>query len=221
MLCNCKDPCFMLTHLSREGKFEIYKCNNIFDSKKKKKCDFLKKIFICEIKISPENEKTTKTNEIKPVSRDLRKDLDNYIKLFELSYSKNLPVGNVCANINFILKRLNYKLFLEENESIDSLKIRISNPPDNIIVKTKKPKVYHVIDLPDFIQGPRRIKKKGRRKYTSDTIDEYMSEDSEEENEMSDDSSDKNSQTNEDGFDIDEIDSDMEDTYEDDGNYSD
>lgn len=221
MLCNCKDPCFMLTQLSHKGKFEIYKCNNIFDSKKKKKCDFVKEIFISEIKTSLDDEKTTKKTENKPVVTDLRKDLDKYIKLFELSYSKNLPVGNICANINFILKRLNYKLFFEEKESIDSLKIRISNPPDNIIVKTNKPKVYHVIDLPDFIQGPRRIKKKGRRKFISDTIDEYISEDSEEENEMSDDSSDKNSETNEDGFDIDEIDSDVEDHYEDDGNYSD
>jgi hypothetical protein len=221
MLCNCKDPCFMLTQLSQEGKFEIYKCNNIFESKKKKKCDFVKKIFISEIKINSDNKKIPKPNKIKPISVNFIKTLNDYIKLFELSYSKNLPVGNICANINFILKRLNYKLFIMENESIDSLKIRISNPPDNIIIKTKKPKVYHIIDLPDFIQRPRKIKKNRRRKYTSDAIDEYMSEDSDEENEMSDDSSDKNSETNEDGFDIDEIDSDMEDDHEDDGNYSD
>lgn len=221
MLCNCKDPCFMLTQLSQEGKFEIYKCNNIFESKKKKKCDFVKKIFICEIKINSDNKKIPKPNKIKPISVNFIKNLNDYIKLFELSYSKNLPVGNICANINFILKRLNYKLFIMENESINALKIRISNPPDNIIIKTKKPKVYHIIDLPDFIQRPRKIKKNRRRKYTSDTIDEYMSEDSNEENEMSDDSSDKNSETNEDGFDIDEIDSDMEDDHEDDGNYSD
>ena len=155
MLCNCKDPCFMLTQFSQEGKFEVYKCNNISESKKKKKCDFVKKIFISEIKISSENEKTIKMNEIKHQATDLRKDLNNYINLFELSYSKNLPVGNICANINFILKRLNYKLFLEENESINDLKIRISNPPDNIIVKTKSPKVYHIIDLPDFIKRPK------------------------------------------------------------------
>ena len=142
---------------------------------------------------------------------------------------KNLNTGNILANINYLLNKLNYKLFFDESESIENLEIRLKQLPDNIRVKQKELFPIIFVNVPDYLRANNKKEKCTHKKKRKKTIlfDPVKEEDKEKNSDSEDGSGEESEESDvssevSGGFDIDEIDSDYDsggDNY--DGNFSD
>jgi hypothetical protein len=258
MLCNCKEICFTYESTKRIsgekcGTYKINKCSAMIfsDCKKKKKCDFFQETLIREFiieKINKRNDLTVTSTKKKP---DYLSRLNWNIHLYEMINEANKKTGifdssiaNYAANINYLLKILNYKLFFEDREGIKGLKLRLKGPPDNI--KAREKNIYPVVlvDIPEYLkpnvvhsikkQKVRKSNKKPSCKLGSDIFEKLdeegkeiyplnKNEDSDEEKEGEEEEEEEEDEENDEdgGFDIDDNVSDNEDSYGDGGDFSD
>ena len=130
MICNCGDPCFSFTKISLDGRFVNYRCSSFFNEKKKKICRFKDSKFIGEVQFVYEPKRIVQ--DIPKKVPNYRNNIENYIDLYKISKEKNLKTGSIVANINYLLKILNYKLFFDDTESIENLENRLKKSPDNV-----------------------------------------------------------------------------------------
>ena len=212
--CHCGVPFFMITKFINNKKYETRRCGYYLDLKKKKICDYKKDIFISDIEIK----KYTNLNSTcitQNTKEDIRVTLNNYIYLYEISSEKGIKTGNISANINFLLNQMKYKLFFDDIESIDDLKKRLCNLPDNIIpIFTFKP--INLLGIPEELKPVSNKKfKTGGHNTNFCFINYAVTKNKDIEGENSDSSSDY-SENNE--FDVENF-SDSE--YEDYNNFSD
>tara|TARA_X000001036_G_scaffold105005_2_gene98149 strand:- start:7831 stop:8637 length:807 start_codon:yes stop_codon:yes gene_type:complete len=171
MKCDCGLNAFFYEKICKEGRLHFYKCGLILsESKKKVKCDFLIEKYIRETPISMvvcKKEKISILN--KGVSdkinseENYRLDLNKYINLCEITKDRPKRLrSNYLANINYILNKLNFPLFFEETESLESLKKRINQK----YIKKKKIESFFpikLIDYPEYLK-PFEIKKGKKEK---------------------------------------------------------
>jgi hypothetical protein len=217
--CNCGEPCFTFTKFTQDKKFLSKRCGSFSDSKKKKKCDYKEDTFICDI-IFPQAMET-ECNVSVSKKKDLRTQLNHYIHLYEIS----TKTGNISANINFILKQMNYKLFFDTVENIQDLKKRLELPPDNIITfKHFKPVV--LVEVPEYLKVIPEKTKEATKKHKEKTYKmstTYLRPTSKKHDSESERDSDSDSDVDENGgFDIENYDTDdNQDDFYDDGNFSD
>lgn len=130
MNCKCGIKAFFFEKTTSDGVFNVFKCDAP-ESKKKGKCDFFysQKIKDPVIWVTEDVIQTMETfsEEVKP--RDAyMKVLNKYIRL--LKNTTHLPKeysANYIANINYILKRLNMEFYFEDTESIECLEKRVKN----------------------------------------------------------------------------------------------
>lgn len=229
MICDCGEPCFSFTKLSSEGRSLHYRCGSTLNEKKKKTCNFKESKFVGKVEFV-DIPKHVVIDCPKFVT-NYRNDLEKYIKLYKLSSKKNLNTGNIVANINYLLNKLKYKLFFEENESIENVEMRLKQVPDNIRVKQKEIFPIVFVSVPEHLRVNNKREKcvyrKKRKKailfdpVKEDKEDKEKKSDSEDGSEEESEESDASSEVSG-GFDIDEIDSDYDsggDNY--DGNFSD
>jgi hypothetical protein len=243
MNCICGIQAFFYeTIKSDQLKYKIYKCGYVGSECKRGKCDFnietqLHKITlpIYNSIIDPESQKILK---YKPY--DYIKELENYIHLYEISKNNySMSKDNYISNINFILKKLNFPLFFAHRESLHSLKLRIYNVPCKKKIKKSEYPVL-ILEIPENLKT---INKKTSKKVKSFPIKNHvknnprtvlLSTDELLENikkmkiksdtENGDENGDENDDENEDehdeddnSFDVDNYESDIEDTFFDDG----
>lgn len=224
MICDCGEPCFSFTKISTEGRSVHYRCGSTLNEKKKKTCTFKNSEFIGKVDFvyKPKQVVTEYPNYVP----NYRNDLEKYIKLYKLSSGKNLNTGNILANINYLLNKLNYKLFFDETESIENLENRLQKAPDNIRVKQKELFPLVFVEVPEYLKVNNKSekcvnKKKRKKTILFDPVKEEKEKDSDSEDGEESEESDASSEVSG-GFDIDEIDSDYDsggDNY--DGNFSD
>ena len=115
----------------------------MIESKKKTKCDMNIFKYISEINFPETKEEKVYTEEEKIDSEIFyRNNLRKYIYLCEITqkFSKKYR-WNYIANINFLLKKLNFELYFEDKETLESLKQRINNKYVPRIIKNKE---FHV-----------------------------------------------------------------------------
>ena len=115
MKCDCGYTAFYYQKFADNKKWDVYKCGHaMIETKKKSKCD----MYICEY-ISEINYTDKKSNKIyteniisNPETK-YRQDLQKYIYLCEITqnFSKKYR-WNYIANINFLLRKLNFDLYL-------------------------------------------------------------------------------------------------------------
>lgn len=218
-ICDCKLSCFTFTKFTQDQKYISYRCGSYIPECKKKTCNYKKDVLICSITF-PKNIKN-KDDIIVHSKKDDFEVLNNYIHLYEITYGKNLKIGNIIANINFILSKLNYKPFLTERENIQQLKQRITRPPDNIVIK-KKSKPMILIEVPENLKTVTKKCNKAKKKEQVYTLSTFYNKSKSKKIQDDDSDDDSESQLDEDeGFDIENFDSDdnANDFY--DGNFSD
>jgi|TARA_B110000285_G_C15095440_1_gene601687 hypothetical protein len=148
MNCNCNLLGFSYENLERVGKkfqkVRVTKCGVLpIDGKKKKKCDFYNKDIIktdiyiekpVVIKFKPAAVHYNGTPE-----EVCRKDIAWNIYLCNIAViSPIINRGKYYELINYNLRKLKYKTFFEERETLDELIIRLRCPPDN------NPKYKHI-----------------------------------------------------------------------------
>ena len=226
MNCKCGVPAFFFTSIKKDFKYEISKCGSFTsDLKNKMKCNFKKETktkYDCAQApfISLKYEKIEESFSLS-FEKEIKKEISLFIFLLENS-KNNLGMSrdNYISNINYNLRKLNFPLFFVKNESIESLKSRLSNE----YVKNSKRKSeypFKIIDVPENLRY-KRFKKvtsvskvknsstpfKGMVNYSNSKILnkfknlEIMSETDES---MEEDSLEDNT------FDIDDYESDLED----------
>jgi len=142
MDCNCNLMGFSYLMIEKtRGKFQkvrITKCNILpIDGKKKKKCDFYNKEIVstdvyCKknviIRFKPEIILNKDTSD-----EAYRKNITWNIHLCNISsISPILNKSKYYEMINYNLRKLNYKPFFEQTETLDELINRLKFPPDNI-----------------------------------------------------------------------------------------
>ena len=171
MKCDCGLNAFFYEKICKEGRSHFYKCGLILsESKKKVKCDFLIEKFVGEAPVSMDVCKKEETaifnkemsNKIN-TEENYRLDLNKYINLCEITKDRPKRLrGNYLANINYILNKLNFPLFFEETESLESLKERIKK---KCIPKRKIESIFplKLIDYPEYLK-PVEIKKGKKEK---------------------------------------------------------
>lgn len=126
--CNCGYKAFYYQKIEDNKKWNVYKCGHfMIESKRKTKCDMNNCVYVCDISI-PETKEPVKfeQNKVEDPETMYREKLDKYIDLCEIT--KHLPIKyrwGYTANINYLLKKLNFPLYFEETETLESLKIRI------------------------------------------------------------------------------------------------
>tara|TARA_B100001287_G_scaffold272524_1_gene274343 strand:- start:9486 stop:10217 length:732 start_codon:yes stop_codon:yes gene_type:complete len=130
MKCDCGYTAFYYQKFADNRKWDVYKCGHVMiESKKKTKCDMNVCEYVSEIN-HPEIKKQkvyTTAEQIDP-EKLIRNDLQNYIYLCDITkqFSKKYR-WNYIANINYLLKKLNFDLYFEETETLESLKSRVKN----------------------------------------------------------------------------------------------
>tara|TARA_R110002072_G_scaffold7227_8_gene39602 strand:+ start:15464 stop:16186 length:723 start_codon:yes stop_codon:yes gene_type:complete len=169
MKCDCGYTAFYYQKFADNKKWDVYKCGHVMiESKKKTKCD----MNICEYNSEincPETKKhivhiQKEKNDVEKLYRD---DLQKYIHLCEITqkFLKKYR-WNYVANINFLLRKLNFDLYFEDKETLESLKHRIKNKyVPRVIKKTEFP--IKLVDYPDYLavlkKGPIIIEKKKKK----------------------------------------------------------
>ena len=153
MKCECGYTAFYYQKFADNKKWDVYKCGHaMIESKKKTRCD----MNICEY-ISEINCVETKKHKvhIEKEKIDPEKlyidDLQKYIHLCEITqkFSKKYR-WNYISNINFLLRKLNFDLYFEDKETLESLKHRIKNKcVPRVIKKTEFP--IKLVDYPDYL----------------------------------------------------------------------
>ena len=143
MNCNCGVNCFVYRTIEPVGNFYqgvlISKCGvYIIDGKKKHKCNFYnKKILKTGIVIdSPaivkkEHEKYIPDEQLDNDKKS-RKDIESNIHLLKIAQVYPVNISNYISLINYNLKKLQYKPFFINKESIDHLIKRLNSNPDDI-----------------------------------------------------------------------------------------
>ena len=181
MLCHCKETAFSCTLFKKNGdsihKCIVYKCDRLGSevTTKKKKCDFYKEVFLSNDTYHFK-EAEVKEYEINVI--DHRERINYYIGLCE--QFGNSP--NYINNIAYLLNILGYKYI--HNESIESLKLRLNNPPDKKIHK-KINYPINVTMVPDYLRIKNKPRKEKKMKKTIRINDEYY-EDSDDDDESVD-----------------------------------
>ena len=149
MNCNCGVNCFVYRTIEPVGNFYqgvlISKCGvYIIDGKKKYKCNFYnKKILKTGIVIdSPtivkkEHEKYIPDEQL-DIDKKCRKDIESNIHLLKIAQAYPVNISNYISLINYNLKKLQYKPFFINKESIEHLIKRLDSNPDDI----RKPVVF-------------------------------------------------------------------------------
>lgn len=169
MKCDCGLNAFFYEKICKEGRLHFYKCGLILsESKKKVKCDFLIEKYVGEAPmVVCKKEETVifnkeMSNKIGP-EENYRLDLKKYINLCEITKDRPKRLrANYLVNINYILNKLNFPLFFEETESLESLKERIKQ---KCIPKRKIKSIFPIklIDYPEYLK-PVEIKKGKKEK---------------------------------------------------------
>jgi len=143
----------------------------MIESKRKTKCDMNKCAYVCDISI-PETKEPDKFE--KKILEDpetmYREQLDKYIDLCEIT--KHLPIKyrwNYIANINYLLKKLNFPLYFEETETLESLKIRIKGKcyPKKIY---KSPFPINLVEYPPCLSVMVKKEKTKKKTKTRSTV---------------------------------------------------
>ena len=128
MKCECGYSAFYYQKTENYKKWDIYKCGHVMiESKRKTKCDMNKCVYVCDISI-PETKEPIKfvQNKVEDPETLYRERLSKYIELCEITkHLHNKYRWNYIANINYLLNKLNFPLYFEETETLESLKIRI------------------------------------------------------------------------------------------------
>jgi hypothetical protein len=235
MNCACGTKAFFFEKTTRNGIFNVYKCDTS-ETKKKGKCDFfhtekIKDVFF--IDPPPREEIYDKIEKINPREMYIKK-INLYIKLYKnVTHLPKEYSTNYIANINYILKRLNMPLFFEDKESIETLSKRVEL---NVCKKYIAPNNIFPVKLIEYTQEleiKKKVKNVKKRKYKSkikaDTKLDFNNfieeEDKEEDAENRSICSNSNSESvideNDNTFDIDKYDSEPEDAVDDSGAFSD
>lgn len=238
MNCKCGIRAFSFEKITNDGRFMVYRCEAP-ETKKKVKCDFKLENKTGDISHSELISKTSDKNENLGKKVNYMKELDKYINLCKIT--QHLPSvysDNYRSNINYILNKFNMPIFLYENETIDSLQKRIKL---NIIKTAAVPDKKYPISLLEIEESLCVPKRKSKNKSKSKKnkvkienelsykiIDELIDEekenlDTEPKEEENSESEDSDSDINEDDtFDVDSVNSDFEDNFnDDDGAFSD
>ena len=240
MNCKCGTKALFFEKTTLDGTFDVFKCDTQ-ETKKKGKCDFYYSQKTKDpIKIITEDVSQTMETRIEVNPRETYiKNLNKYIKL--LKNATHLPKEystDYIANINYILKRLNMKFYFEDTETIECLEKRIKNN-ECIVIQPETTRIKFPINLTEYpseLSVPNKIKCSKKRKKMSracaqkldlkNFIEEEERSKHEDENDDKSDSSDGSgemSDENEDDntFDIDDYNSDVEDSFDDTGAFSD
>jgi hypothetical protein len=241
MNCKCGTKAFFFEKTTLDGTFNVFKCDTQ-ETKKKGKCDFyhLQKIKEPIEKIKNTTHVTETYQEVKP-RETYMKNLNKYIQL--LKNTTHLPKEystNYIANINYILKRLNMRFYFEDTESIRCLEKRINNNECVLNISTYTSVVYplKLTDYPFELSVPLKANRKKRRKIKTKAeiykvdLKNYIEED-EKEKEKQEEEIDNKSDFSEDSeemadendddktFDVDDCKSDVDETFDDTGAFSD
>lgn len=153
MKCDCGYTAFYYQKFAGNKKWNVYKCGHaMIESKKKTKCDMNICEYISEINC-PETKKHIVHIQKEKIDAEklYRDDLQKYIHLCKITqkFSKKYR-WNYIANINFLLKKLNFDLYFEDKETLESLKHRIKNKyVPRVIKKTEFP--IKLVDYPDYL----------------------------------------------------------------------
>tara|TARA_B110000444_G_C18791443_1_gene572647 strand:+ start:82 stop:807 length:726 start_codon:yes stop_codon:yes gene_type:complete len=153
MKCDCGYTAFYYQKFVDNKKWNVYKCGHaMIESKKKTKCDMNICEYISEINC-PETKKHVVhiQKEKIDVEKLYRDDLQKYIHLCEITqkFSKKYR-WNYISNINFLLRKLNFDLYFEDKETLESLKHRIKNKcVPRLIKKSEFP--IKLADYPDYL----------------------------------------------------------------------
>ena len=237
MNCNCGVPAFFYETIKTDCiKYSIYKCGTLSSETKKGKCDFNIEIPLNKIILPQCNSiQIDFKPKIHKYESEIIKDLERYINLFQISKNNySMSRDNYVSNINFFLKRLNFPLFFPKKEKIESLKSRIYNIPfKKTIKKTEYPIL--ILEIPENlkIQNKKLVNKysnqssnqsynqsfiKGNKYGISRVVllptDELLNKIKEMEIKSD---SDSESEKEDNSFDVDNYDSDVEDTFFEDG----
>ena len=176
MKCNCGYDAFYYQKITDNKKFNVYKCGHVaIESKRKTKCDMNISLYISDINCKEEDEIKSKVCELNFIDPEekYRKDLYNYINLCDITKNfSNVHRSSYIANINFILNKLNFPLYFEEKETLESLKNRIqckSKPKRKCDYVTKTT----LVEFPEYLAVNRKnIKrvKKVKKKVDNEVI---------------------------------------------------
>jgi hypothetical protein len=245
MNCKCGNKAFFFEKTTTDGTFNVFKCDTQ-ETKKKVKCDFYysQKIKGPVKKVAEDAKQEMDIySEVNP-RKTYTKDLNKYIRL--LKNAVHLPKTystDYIANINYILKRLNMKFYFEDIESIECLEKRIKNN-EYIPSRPDTSSITFPLKLTEYpleLRVPLKTKSKKRRKMKSGVeivkVDfnnfieqEETSKQEEDENdnksECSDESSEipdesDNDNDNDNTFDVEDCNSDVDETPDDTGAFSD
>ena len=176
MNCNCVVRCFVCQTLEPDGDFYkrvlISTCGvYIIDGKKKSKCDFYNKkilktgiVIDSPIIVKKEHEKYI-LDEYVHGDEKSRKDIESNINLLRIAQIYPVNISNYISLINYNLRKLQYKPFFLNKESIEQLIKRLEYKPDDV----RKPVVFPTKYKPKY--KPKKItNKKQNIKYDIDLI---------------------------------------------------
>lgn len=127
MKCDCGYPAFYYRAFVDNKKYDVYKCGHTnVDSKKKTKCEMDLREYIEDIPITHDDVAMAPAapKEQENTEENLKQEIRKYIHLCEITKYKK---ENYIANINQLLRRLNFRLFFPERETLESLKARLNN----------------------------------------------------------------------------------------------
>jgi hypothetical protein len=129
MNCKCGVPAFTFEKIADGKKHRINKCGIfILDSKRKTRCNLNVITFIKDVIYITEKSKENIKIESEKIDAEIyyKEKLSQYIYLYEITQHLAAHFKkNYISNINYLLYRLNFPLFFEENENISNLKNRI------------------------------------------------------------------------------------------------
>ena len=153
MKCECGYAAFYFQKYADNRKWHVYKCGHaMIESKKKTKCDMHICEYISEINCAETIKQKVHVEDEKIDPEKLyRDDLQKYIYLCEITqnFSKKYR-WNYIANINFLLRKLNFDFYFEDTETLESLKHRIKNKcVPRVIKKTEFP--IKLIDCSEYL----------------------------------------------------------------------
>jgi len=153
MKCECGYPAFYYKKYADNGKWNVYRCgHSMIESKKKTKCDMHICEYISEINCPKIVKQKVNGKEEKIDTEKLYRDnLQKYIHLCEITknFSKKYR-WNYIANINFLLRKLNFDFYFEDKETLESLKHRIKNKYVPQVIK-KREFPIKLIDCPEYL----------------------------------------------------------------------
>lgn len=201
MNCKCGVRCFMYQTLEPTKDFYqrvlICSCGTyISDGKKKSRCDFYNKkilktgVIIDSPSIIKKNYDKYILNEDTCTDKKSRKDIESNIHLLEIAQVYPVNISNYVSLINYNLRKLQYKPFFPDKESIGNLIKRLNSKPDDI---------RKILVFPTKCKSKTKSKsKKTINKYTQDIInlDNYNFIDISEESDNSDDNENDNENEN-------------------------